>query len=169
MNQQVYSQQNYLLTAFNLYLSYNHSLSKPLGKHEKLILLPFRLMSADPVKQARKRSIASALLYIEGVVVLSLGVWVGVMGITHEDREIPPLAGVLLFSLAGGLGLLACGRAFAQRKNWGRGPAVFANLIVLGVVKYQFEGGFLIGAIPLLLLAIPVLYFAVTIIPEERK
>jgi hypothetical protein len=126
-------------------------------------------MNTDPAKQARKRSIASALLYLEGAVVLALGVWVGVMGITHEDREIPPLAGVLLFSLAGGLGLLACGRAFAQRKNWGRGPAVFANLIVLGVVKYQFEGGFLIGAIPLLLLAIPVLYFAVTIIPEERK
>jgi hypothetical protein len=40
---------------------------------------------------------------------------------------------------------------------------------VLGVVKDQFEGGFLIGAIPLFLLAIPVLYFAVTIIPEERK
>ncbi len=126
-------------------------------------------MSTDPAKQARKRSIASALLYIEGAVVLSLGIWVGVMGITHEDREIPPLAGVLLFSLLGGLGLLACGRAYAQKKNWGRGPAVLANLIVLGVVKYQFEGGFLIGAIPLLLLAIPVLYFAVTIIPEELK
>jgi hypothetical protein len=124
-------------------------------------------MNTDPAKQARKRSIASTLLYIEGAVVLALGVWVGVMGITHEDREIPPLAGVLLFSLAGGLGLLACGRAFAQRKNWGRGPAVFANLIVLGVVKYQFEGGFLIGAIPLLLLAVPVIYFAVTIIPED--
>ena len=59
--------------------------------------------------------------------------------------------------------------AFAQKKSWGRAPAVLANLIVLGVVKYQFEGGFLIGAIPLFLLSLPVLYFAVTIIPEERK
>jgi hypothetical protein len=42
-----------------------------------------------------------------------------------------------------------------------------ANLIVLGVVKYQVEGNFYIGAIPLFLLAVPVLYFAVTIIPEE--
>ena len=126
-------------------------------------------MSTDPAKQARKRSIVSALLYIEGAIVLSLGAWVGVMGITHEDRELPPLMGVLGFVLLGGLGLIACGRAFAAEKNWGRAPAVLANLIVLGVVKYQFEGGFLIGAIPLLLLAIPVLYFAVTIIPEERK
>jgi hypothetical protein len=44
---------------------------------------------------------------------------------------------------------------------------VLANLIVLGVVKYQFEGGFLIGAIPLLLLSLPILYLAVTIIPNS--
>ncbi|MEY3894015.1 MAG: hypothetical protein RIR78_793, partial [Actinomycetota bacterium] len=122
-------------------------------------------MSTDPAKQARKRSIVATLLYIEGAVVLSLGIWVGVMGITHEDREIPPLMGVLGFIAIGGLGLLACGRAFAQKKNWGRAPAILANLIVLGVVKYQVEGNFYIGAIPLFLLAVPVLYFAVTIIP----
>ena len=124
-------------------------------------------MSTDPAKQARKRSIVSALLYIEGAIVLSLGIWVGVMGITHEDRELPPLMGVLGFVLLGGLGLIACGRAFAAKKNWGRAPAVLANLIVLGVVKYQFEGGFLIGAIPLLLLALPILYLAITIIPNS--
>ena len=98
---------------------------------------------------------------------LSLGAWVAVMGITHEDRELPPLMGVLGFAVLGGLGLIACGRAFAAKKNWGRAPAVLANLIALGVVKYQFEGGFLIGAIPLLLLSVLILYLAVTIIPEQ--
>ena len=126
-------------------------------------------MSTDPAKQARKRSIASTLLYIEGALVLALGLWVAIMGITHEDRELPPLAGVVLFALVGGLGLIACGRSFAQKKNWGRAPAILANLIVLGVVKYQIEANFLIAAIPLFLLAVPVLYFAVTIIPEERN
>ena len=99
---------------------------------------------------------------------LALGVWVAVMGFTHEDREIPPLAGVLLFSLIGGLGLLASGRAFAQKKNWGRAPAVLANLIVLGVVRYQFDGNFLIGAIPLLILSVPILYLAIAIIPQGK-
>ena len=98
---------------------------------------------------------------------LTLGAWVGVMGITHENRELPPLMGVLGFSVLGGVGLIACGRAFAEEKNWGRAPVVLANLIVLGVVKYQFEGGFLIGAIPLLLLSLPILYLAITIIPNS--
>jgi hypothetical protein len=89
------------------------------------------------------------------------------MGITHENREVLPLMGVLGFSVLGGVGLIACGRAFAAMKNWGRAPVVLANLIVLGVVKYQFEGGFLIGAIPLLLLSLPILYLAVTIIPNS--
>ena len=124
-------------------------------------------MNLDPAKEARKRSIVSALLYIEGAIVLALGAWVGVMGITHENREVLPLMGVLGFSVLGGVGLIACGRAFAAMKNWGRAPVVLANLIVLGVVKYQFEGGFLIGAIPLLLLALPILYLAVTIIPNS--
>ena len=124
-------------------------------------------MSTDPAKQARMRSIVSTLLYIEGAIVLALGAWMGVMGITHENREMPPLMGVLLFSLVGGIGLLASGRAFAEKKNWGRAPAVLANLIALGVVKYQFEGNFLIGAIPLLLLSVPILYLAITIIPNS--
>ena len=124
-------------------------------------------MNLDPAKEARKRSIVSALLYIEGAIVLALGAWVGVMGITHENREVLPLMGVLGFSVLGGVGLIACARAFAAEKNWGRAPVVLANLIVLGVVKYQFEGGFLIGAIPLLLLALPILYLAVTIIPNS--
>jgi hypothetical protein len=126
-------------------------------------------MSTDPAKQARMRSIVSTLLYIEGAIVLALGIWVGVMGITHEDREIPPLMGVLGFSVLGGIGLIACGRAFAAKKNWGRAPAVLANLIVLGVVRYQFDGNFLIGAIPLLILSIPILYLAIAIIPQGKE
>ena len=135
----------------------------------KLILLPFPLMSTDPAKQERMRSIVSTLLYIEGVIVLALGIWMGVMGITHEDRELPPLMGVLLFSLVGGLGLLASGRAFAEKKNWGRAPAVLANLITLGVARYQFQADFLIGAIPLLILSLLILYFAIAIVPQGKE
>jgi len=127
------------------------------------------LMTTDPAKQERMRSIVSTLLYIEGAIVLALGVWMAVMGVTHENREILPLMGVLLFCIVGGLGLLACGRAFAEKKNWGRGPAVLANLIALGVARIQFQGDFLIGAVPLLILALTVLYLAIAIVPQGKE
>jgi hypothetical protein len=36
-------------------------------------------------------------------------------------------------------------------------------------VRYQFDGGFFIGAVPLLLLSIPILYLAISIVPEGKK
>ena len=126
-------------------------------------------MTTDPAKQERMRSIVSTLLYIEGAIVLALGVWMAVMGVTHENREILPLMGVLLFCIVGGLGLLASGRALAEKKNWGRGPAVLANLIALGVARIQFQGDFLIGAVPLLILALTVLYLAIAIVPQGKE
>ena len=124
------------------------------------------LMTTDNSKEVRKRALLVALLYIEGGIVLSLGIWLAIMGFTHENRELPPLLGVIGVALIGGFGLIACARAFANFKNWGRAPAVLANLIVLGVVRYQFDANFLIGAIPLLILSLPILYLAVTIVPQ---
>jgi hypothetical protein len=44
-----------------------------------------------------------------------------------------------------------------------------ANLIALGVAKYQFEGGLWFVALPLVTVAAMVLYCAVTIIPESEN
>lgn len=121
---------------------------------------------SNPLEQSRKRSIVATLLYVEGALVLALAIWLLILGFTHENREVLPLLGVLLFAIAGGFGLIASGRGFAQGKNFGRAPAVLANLIALGVAYYQIDGAFYIGAVPILLLAIPTLYFALTIIPE---
>ncbi len=126
------------------------------------------LMVSDPSKQLRKRAIARTLLYIEGAVLLALALWLIELAFTHEDTEILPLLGVILFAVAGGVGLIACGRGFAQGKRYARGPSVLANLIALGVAYYQFGGGFYIGAIPILILAVSTLYCALTIIPEEN-
>ena len=97
---------------------------------------------------------------------LALATWLLILAFTHEEKEILPLLGVLLFAIAGGLGLIACGRGFAMGKNYGRAPTVLANLIAIGVAYYQIDGGFYIGAVPIILLAVPTLYFALTIIPE---
>ena len=120
----------------------------------------------DHSKADGKRSIVSSLLYVEGAVLLALALWLCELAITHEEKEVLPLLGVILFALAGSAGLIACARGFARKKSFARAPAVLANLIALGVAYYQFQGGFYIGAIPLVAIAIPTLYFALTIIPE---
>jgi hypothetical protein len=115
------------------------------------------------------RSIASKLLYTEGAVVLALGGWMLILGFTHENREILPLLGVLLFAIAGGLGLIQCGRGYKTGKNYGKAPAVLANLIALGVVKYQAEAGLYYIAIPIALLAVATLFTVLKIASQENK
>ena len=123
----------------------------------------------SPSRQIDRRSIAATLLFIEGALVLALGAWLIVLGITHEKREILPLLGVLLFAIAGGLGLIQCGRGYKAGKNFGKAPAVLANLIVLGVVKYQAEAGLYYLAIPLAVIAVVTLFFVLTIASRENK
>ncbi len=123
----------------------------------------------SPSRQLPARAIASTLLFVEGVVVLALGGWMLVLGFTHENREILPLLGVLLFAIAGGVGLIQCGRGYRAGKNYGKAPAVLANLIALGVVKYQAEAGLYYIAIPLAILAVATLYFILTIASRENK
>jgi hypothetical protein len=123
----------------------------------------------SPSRQIDRRAIAATLLFIEGALVLALGAWLIVLGITHENREILPLLGVLLFAIAGGLGLIQCGRGYKAGKNYGKAPAVLANLIALGVVKYQVEAGLYYLAVPIALLAVATLYFVLTIASRENK
>jgi len=123
----------------------------------------------SPSRQLPARAIASTLLFVEGAVVLALGGWLLVLGFTHENREILPLLGVLLFAIAGGVGLIQCGRGYRAGKNYGKAPAVLANLIALGVVKYQAEAGLYYIAIPLAILAVATLYFILMIASRENK
>ncbi len=115
------------------------------------------------------RSSAAKLLYLEGTVVLALGVWLLVLAFTHENREILPLLGVLLFAITGGLGLIQCGRGYKSGKNYGKAPAVLANLIALGVVKYQAEAGLFYVAIPTALIALATLITVLKIASQENK
>ena len=115
------------------------------------------------------RRVASRLLYIEGGFVLALGAWMIFFGFTHENREILPLLGVVLFAIAGGLGLIQCGRGYQAGKNYGKAPAVLANLIALGVVKYQAEAGLYFIAVPIALLAVATLFMVLKIAAQENK
>lgn len=125
--------------------------------------------SKKHLSNAIRRNIATALLNFEGVVVLALGAFLIIEFFIVDSVEISPLLGVLLFALIGGLGLLACAYSFKNQRHFGRAPAVLANLIALGVAKYQFEGGLWFVALPLVILAASTIYCAVTIVPESDE
>jgi hypothetical protein len=124
-------------------------------------------MLGNSANLSPKRSTVAALLYIEASLVLALGVWLVVLGFTHEEKELPPLIGVVIFAILGAIGLFASARGYVKGKSFGRSPTILANLIAVGVAYYQIQGQFYIGAVIILVLAIPTLYFAFMIAKEE--
>ena len=113
------------------------------------------------------RSTVATLLYLEAAIVLALAIWLVTLGFTHDNRELAPLIGVIVFALLGAGGLFASGRGYKNGKNYGRSPAILANLIAVGVASYQIQGHFYFGAVVILLLALPTLYFAFSIAKNE--
>jgi hypothetical protein len=124
-------------------------------------------MNQDPAKAAKARALVASLLFVEAAVIAGLGLWVLVMGFTHENVEIYPLLGVLLFAVAGSAGLAASAIGYRRGKYYGRSPAVLANLIALGVVSYQVEAHLWWVAGPLAALAGATLIAALRAVPTN--
>ncbi|MEY5030692.1 MAG: hypothetical protein RLZZ334_639 [Actinomycetota bacterium] len=124
-------------------------------------------MNQDPAKAAKARALVASLLFIESAVIAGLGLWLLVMGFTHENVEILPLLGVLLFAVLGAAGLAAAAIGYRRGKYYGRSPAVLANLIALGVVSYQVEAHLWWVAGPLAALAGATLIAALRAIPTD--
>ena len=117
---------------------------------------------------ARRKTVV-ALLRIEGIVILALGLFLIVKGlISGGSIEWFVISGILALALVGGFGLLFAAKGFKTKKMYGRAPAVLANLIAIGVSKYIFEAGFWWAALPLTLYAALTIYCAVSIIPEKN-
>ena len=125
-------------------------------------------MNNDPAKAAKARALVASLLFVEAAVIAGLGLWVLVMGFTHENVEIYPLLGVLLFAVAGSAGLAISAIGYRRGKYFGRSPAVLANLIALGVVSYQVEAHLWWVAGPLAALAGTTLIAALRAIPTDN-
>ena len=124
-------------------------------------------MAANDALSPSHRSIVATLLYIEAAIVLALGLWLIFFSFTHENEEVAPLLGEISFAVLGATGLFLAGRGYARGKNYGRSPAILANLIAVGVAYYQIQGAFYIGAVIILALALPTLYFAFSIAKNE--
>ena len=125
-------------------------------------------MTQDPAKAAKARALVASLLFVEAAVIAGLGLWLVVFSFTHENVEILPLLGVLLFALLGSAGLAASAIGYRRGKYFGRSPAVLANLIALGVVSYQVEAHLWWVAGPLAALAGATLISALRAIPTDH-
>ena len=113
-----------------------------------------------------KRKMAATLLKVEALILIALAAIEVVATFTHDQIQEPlAIIGVIAFALMGAGGLLLSARGFTTGKMYGRAPAVLANLIALGVAYYQLSAGLWLAALPLALLALATLFFALSVLP----
>ena len=90
-------------------------------------------MSAESKKhlsQSARRQIVTALLNLEGAVVLALGAFLIFKSIAADSVEIAPLAGEIVFAALGGFGLLASAYSFKNKRRYGRAPSVLSESLM---------------------------------------
>jgi hypothetical protein len=78
------------------------------------------------------------------------------LGFTHDKDWLPYLS-VTAFAFVGAAALFALSQGVKNGRRWANSPAILANLIALGVAKYQFEAGLYWLAIPVSVLALIVI------------
>ena len=116
-----------------------------------------------------RRKAVVALLRIEGISILALGLFLIIKGLVDGGAiEWFVISGILALALSGGFGLLAAAHGFKSKRMYGRAPAVLANLIAIGVSKYIYEAGFWWAALPLTLYAALTIYCAISLVPEKN-
>ena len=123
-------------------------------------------MKKNAAKKTSRRAIVAALLSFEAAAVLALGGFLVVKSFTATPAAPGALIGEVVFTLLGGFGLLAAARGFRTNRNYGRAPAVLANLIALGLAYFQIGAHLWIVAIPMAILALATLAIALSIIPD---
>jgi hypothetical protein len=113
-------------------------------------------VTSRKIRNLDRKQPASLLLLIEALLVAALGFYMVALGFTHDKAWMPYLS-VIGFAFVGSAALYALSKGVKEGKRWANSPAILANLIALGVAKYQFEAG-------LYWLAIPIATMAVTVV-----
>jgi multisubunit Na+/H+ antiporter MnhG subunit len=100
---------------------------------------------------------AIRLLRLESGLLLLIDLYLLRGAIFLKVSSVSALAGVMIFSLVGAIGLFYCSLAYARKRSWGRAPAVLANLIALGVSYFMLKGGLILFSLLLATLAVATL------------
>ena len=113
-------------------------------------------MSRGESHEKRTFGLLPVLLLMESFLVFALGLYMVALGFTHDKAWLPYLS-VTGFAFVGSVALFALARGVKDGKRWANSPAILANLIALGVAKYQFEAGAYWLAIPISTMAITII------------
>ena len=113
-------------------------------------------MRANNADSSFPYGITAPLLLLESILVLALGVYMVALGFTHDKAWMPYLS-VIGFAFVGSAALFALSKGVKEGKRWANSPAILANLIALGVAKYQFEAGVYWLAVPITAIAATVI------------
>lgn len=100
---------------------------------------------------------------------LALGAFLIVRSFFSDAQAPGALRAEVVFAFLGGLGLLVAARGFSRRKNYGRAPAILANLIALGTSIFQAQAHLWWLAIPQALIAIVILALALSLTPTHSR
>jgi hypothetical protein len=125
-------------------------------------------MGRDTANKRDMKTIAAPLLLAEALIVFALALVMIALGFTHDKAWLPYLS-VTGFALVGSAALLALSRGVKTGKRWANSPAILANLIALGVAKYQFEAGAYLLAVPITAMAIVTIVATFLIIKDANK
>ena len=101
---------------------------------------------------------AALLVGVEGLALVVIGLWYGAAGVVGDpfDRTATLLeAGI---TVVAGVLVLLVARGLAQVRGWARAPAVVVQLLALPVGYGLVQGQVWVAAVPVLLLAVGVLY-----------
>lgn len=112
-------------------------------------------MSANEKPLSNVVRISHLLLTAESLLIFALGLYMVALGFTHDKDWLPYLS-VTGFAFVGSVAVFVLARGVRDGKRWANSPAILANLIALGVAKYQFEAGAYWLALPISAMAITV-------------
>ena len=113
----------------------------------------FRVMNASEKPLSNVVRISQLLLLAESLLLFAIGIYMVALGFTH-DKDWLPFLSVTAFAFIGSAALFSLARGVREGKRWANSPAILANLIALGVAKYQFEAGVYLLAVPITVMAL---------------
>ena len=125
-------------------------------------------MSRNGEPKANLSRLPFLLLMAESLLVFALAIYMVALGFTH-DKEWLPYLSVTGFAFAGFVSLFALARGVKDGKRWANSPAILANLIALGVAKYQFEAEVYFLAVPITAMALTVVVSLVVNIKNSAE